>query len=187
MTIDCLLFLHKTLEAVRGLRATKISEHAICSCTFCPVYRDVTSGSNLPPYSHSKNLSSDFLFLGHLISRLLVHHSTAPRFSRKKCKCESKKCNFKDIRHCISLYATSKFWIPSLYLWLPKMLSHIHLNACHVFSSKSLRLHQSYQLSKISQIWGLKNSFLQFRGAKENCNSVKNAAKSRFRLWFFFS
>ena len=49
ITLDRLLFSHKKLEAVRGLRATKMAEHEICSCTFLSaVYRGVTFNSNLP-------------------------------------------------------------------------------------------------------------------------------------------
>ena len=65
MTIDRLLISHKTLEAVRDIRTTKIAEHTICSCTFCPIYRGETSNSNLPSHSHSRNLGSDFLFPGY--------------------------------------------------------------------------------------------------------------------------
>ena len=130
---------HKKLEVVkwRGLRATKIAEHAIFSCTFCPVYRGMTSDSDLPSYSHPRNLGSDFLFLGYLaeISHL-AHHSLHQYFQQRSLNMSLRNVpskTFDTASHCAQ---QANFGLLLCKVEKLKKLSQIHLKACHAFSSK---------------------------------------------------
>ena len=81
---------------------------------------------------------------------------TAPRFSEKNSRCEWRKCIFKDMRHPISLYATSysaAHWT-EFDMKFSKKLEQIHLNACQGRSSKAFNAFSNSGSSKTSRICG---------------------------------